>query len=43
METVKHAVGLDTPEQQQGQEPVSGEQGQGTATDPFDAGNKEGG
>lgn len=41
METVKNAVGLGK-ESQQGEEPVSGQQGEGTAVKPFDAGNQEG-
>lgn len=41
METIKSAVGLGKKEQE-GQEPVSGEKGAGTAVEPYDAGNKEG-
>jgi hypothetical protein len=36
-----HAVWGDE-QNKSGEEPVSGETGQGTATDPYDAGNKEG-
>lgn len=38
-----HAVwGEEDEERKSGEEPVSGETGQGTATDPYDAGNMEG-
>ncbi|KAI7560103.1 hypothetical protein KC346_g22651, partial [Hortaea werneckii] len=40
MDAVKNAIGLGQSTQQ-GQEPVSGQQGSGTAGEPFDAGNKE--
>ncbi|KAK5122045.1 hypothetical protein LTR85_004291 [Meristemomyces frigidus] len=40
MDTIKNAVGLGK-ESQEGQEPVSGQQGEGTAVEPFDAGNQE--
>lgn len=39
MEKVKEAVGLDKKE---GQEPVSGKQGNTAAGQPFDAGNSKG-
>lgn len=54
METLKNVLGLGAsapttkeesiPEQHphSGQEPVSGQLGAGTATDPYDAGNAEG-
>lgn len=41
MDAVKNVVGLGQ-KTQEGQEPVSGQQGAGTAGEPFDAGNKEG-
>lgn len=41
METIKHAMGLG-PSNQAGQEPVSGQTGEGTATAPYDAGNQQG-
>ncbi|KAF2863204.1 hypothetical protein K470DRAFT_141889 [Piedraia hortae CBS 480.64] len=41
METIKQAIGL-TPSDQEGREPVSGLQGLGTATQPYDAGNQRG-
>lgn len=43
METIKKVVpftGLKKDES--GQEPVSGVEGQGTSTEPYDAGNQEG-
>ena len=54
METIKSVLGLGgsapaskeetSPDQHplSGQEPVSGQQGAGTATDPYDAGNLDG-
>jgi len=41
MEKIKDAIGLGATGRE-GQEPVSGEQGAGTATEPYDAGNREG-
>lgn len=41
MEKIKDAIGFGS-KFQEGQEPVSGEQGAGTATEPYDAGNREG-
>jgi hypothetical protein len=38
MDTVKSAVGLGKKEEA-GEEPVSGEKGEGTTAQPFDAGN----
>lgn len=45
MDALKNAtnVGTSTTSQQSGQEPVSGEEGAGTATQPFDQGNALGG
>ncbi|KAI6798956.1 hypothetical protein KC364_g15977, partial [Hortaea werneckii] len=40
MDAVKNAIGLGQ-KTQEGQEPVSGQQGSGAAGEPFDAGNKE--
>lgn len=40
MEKIKDAIGLGAMGRE-GQEPVSGEQGAGTATEPYDAGNRE--
>lgn len=40
MEAIKSAVGLGKKDQE-GQEPVSGVKGEGTAAEPFDAGNQE--
>ncbi|RMY46809.1 hypothetical protein D0865_09057 [Hortaea werneckii] len=40
MDAVKNVIGLGQ-KTQEGQEPVSGQQGSGTAGEPFDAGNKE--
>ena len=34
--------GEETPQIAHGEEPVSGIRGQGTATDPYDAGNRDG-
>lgn len=44
MDALKSATnfGTTTTSQQSGQEPVSGEEGAGTATQPFDQGNAEG-
>jgi hypothetical protein len=41
MDTIKSAVGMAKKEQE-GQEPVSGKQGEGNPAEPFDQGNKEG-
>lgn len=41
MDKLKGAVGLGGKDQE-GQEPVSGAKGEGTAPEPFDAGNKQG-
>ncbi|EMC98381.1 hypothetical protein BAUCODRAFT_32413 [Baudoinia panamericana UAMH 10762] len=40
MNTLKSIVGLGKKEQE-GQEPVSGVQGEGNAVEPYDAGNSE--
>ena len=40
MDTLKGAVGLGKKDQE-GSEPVSGEKGEGTTAEPFDAGNKQ--
>lgn len=42
MEAIKNAVGLGSSQVQSGQEPVSGETGRGTISDPYDAGNATG-
>lgn len=43
METLKSVIGLGSKSStQEGQEPVSGVQGQGTAGEPYDAGNTVG-
>lgn len=45
MESIKNALGLGggtTDTTQAGQEPISGEQGSGTAAQPYDAGNQQG-
>jgi len=39
MDAIKSAVGLGKTTQE-GQEPVSGQQGEGTAAQPFDQGNE---
>lgn len=41
MDTIKNALGLSGSEQS-GQEPVSGQGGQGTVNQPYDQGNVEG-
>ena len=41
MDKIKSAVGVGNKDQE-GQEPVSGESGEGTTAKPFDAGNKPG-
>lgn len=43
-DSASHAIWGEThPEHQQhGEEPLSGVQGQGKATDPYDAGNRDG-
>jgi len=41
MESIKNATGLGSAEQQ-GQEPVNGTTGAGTAGEPFDQGNSDG-
>lgn len=41
MEKVKETLGLDKKDQE-GQEPVSGQQGDSAAGQPFDAGNSKG-
>ena len=41
MDAIKSAVGLGKKDQE-GQEPVSGLKGEGTAVEPFDQGNQEG-
>ena len=42
METVKSGLGLTSKSSQEGIEPVSGETGQGTSTEPYDQGNAAG-
>jgi len=46
MDALKNAtntnVGKTTTSQQSGEEPLSGEKGAGTATEPYDQGNAEG-
>ncbi|MCJ1275048.1 hypothetical protein MMC21_002848 [Puttea exsequens] len=44
MDTLKDTAraGTATTSQESGQEPVSGEKGTGTATEPFDQGNADG-
>lgn len=39
MDSVKTAVGLGGKKGESGEEPVSGEKGEGTTAHPFDAGN----
>lgn len=41
MDKVKSAVGLGKSDKEEGEEPVSGETGEGTTAEPFDAGNKQ--
>lgn len=41
MDKLKDVVGLGG-KSEEGQEPVSGTKGEGTAPEPFDAGNKQG-
>ncbi|KAK3166827.1 hypothetical protein OEA41_009952 [Lepraria neglecta] len=44
MDALKNAtnVGTTTTSQQSGEEPVSGDKGQGTISEPYDQGNQEG-
>jgi len=42
MESIKNAIGLGSGQVQSGQEPVSGETGSGTVSEPYDAGNATG-
>ncbi|KAL9076946.1 MAG: hypothetical protein Q9161_000579 [Pseudevernia consocians] len=43
MDSMKSATGLSTdPSQKSGEEPLSGEKGQGTVDEPYDQGNAEG-
>ena len=42
METIKSAIGLGGKSEQEGQEPVSGQGGEGTAAEPYDSGNVQG-
>lgn len=49
MDTIKSTIASaskyvygDDASNQSGQEPISGQQGKGTADEPFDAGNQEG-
>lgn len=43
MDSLKSATGLSTdPSWKSGEEPVSGEKGQGTVDEPYDQGNAEG-
>lgn len=42
MDSVKSAIGLGGKGDQEGQEPTAGSQGAGTASEPFDSGNREG-
>jgi hypothetical protein len=41
MESIRNAIGLCTANQQ-GQEPVNGATGVGTAAEPYDQGNSDG-
>lgn len=44
LDSASHAIWGETHQQHQqhGEEPLSGVQGQGQATDPYDAGNRDG-
>lgn len=42
METVKTGLGLTSKNSQEGTEPLSGETGKGTSTEPYDQGNATG-
>ena len=42
MEAIKSGLGLAPKENQEGTEPVSGETGKGTSTEPYDQGNAAG-
>ena len=43
MDSLKSATGLSTdPAQKSGEEPLSGQKGQGTVEEPYDQGNAEG-
>ena len=41
MDKVKGAIGLGKADKESGEEPVSGETGEGTTAEPFDAGNQK--
>ena len=42
METIKSGLGLNSNNDQEGTEPLSGETGKGTSTEPYDQGNTAG-
>ena len=42
MEAIKSGLGLAPKNTQEGTEPVSGETGKGTSTEPYDQGNADG-
>ena len=42
MEAIKSGLGLAPKDTQEGTEPLSGETGKGTTTEPFDKGNAAG-
>ena len=42
MEAVKSGLGLASKNSQEGTEPLSGETGKGTSTEPYDQGNTAG-
>ena len=42
MEAVKSGLGITSKNSQEGTEPVSGETGEGTSTEPYDQGNATG-
>ena len=42
MEAIKNAIGSGSSQVQSGQEPISGQTGRGTASEPYDAGNATG-
>ena len=42
MEAVKSGLGITSKNSQEGTEPVSGETGKGTSTEPYDQGNATG-